>query len=466
MSIPKDESTPNLPDSIRLPLHSLQADIGYLFGRVAADESCAAAMTQSVRDRLDKIERSCNSLREALANLDKAADDFRMLFVDDSGDEPTITLDVDVNRVCQEFEALSEASKQARAALSTLPVNDRQTSDDVRRLRDALDLADHALKPFEDAAAMFAWPTFEIDQHAIAPGTRLSVGDLRRAHAARAALKATGRQTSDELGRLRDAARRAHDTLIEINQFNYTHADVCELNDASVEAILLLADAIGERHGKTEKWWNDRRAALKGVPQPASDDHQADASAPALSEKVNARSEWQPIESAPTEPMREVIIAGQYDNGIWYVEEGFRNPLGHWNGRKINPPTHWMPLPSPPGAELNFSNDADRDGVSLKSDTSSQPASEVRTEVTLQDRLRYGVPQATHTERRRAELQAAAYLDNLTDTLREIEKQCIQADDPEHHTLSLVKHLARHALARLPQHASEAGKLSTDEVLP
>ena len=33
-------------------------------------------------------------------------------------------------------------------------------------------------------------------------------------------------------------------------------------------------------------------------------------------------------------------------------------------------------LPSPPGAEVNFSNEAERDGVSLKPNTSSQPASE------------------------------------------------------------------------------------------
>lgn len=35
---------------------------------------------------------------------------------------------------------------------------------------------------------------------------------------------------------------------------------------------------------------------------------------------------------------------------------------------------------------------------------------------------------------------------DLIETLREIEKQCIQADDPGHHTLSLVKHMARNAL--------------------
>lgn len=37
---------------------------------------------------------------------------------------------------------------------------------------------------------------------------------------------------------------------------------------------------------------------------------------------------------------------------------------------------------------------------------------------------------------------------DLYETLREIEKQCIQADDPGYHTLILVKHMARSALAR------------------
>ena len=65
---------------------------------------------------------------------------------------------------------------------------------------------------------------------------------------------------------LREAARKAHDTLIELNPNNYTHEDVCAANDAAVEAILLLADALGERHGKTEEWWNKRRAALSEAP--------------------------------------------------------------------------------------------------------------------------------------------------------------------------------------------------------
>jgi hypothetical protein len=43
-------------EEIRVPLHSLQADVGYLFGRVAADSSCASAMAASVRERLTQIE--------------------------------------------------------------------------------------------------------------------------------------------------------------------------------------------------------------------------------------------------------------------------------------------------------------------------------------------------------------------------------------------------------------------------
>lgn len=69
-----------------------------------------------------------------------------------------------------------------------------------------------------------------------------------------------------EVERLTAAAQAAHDTLIELNPNNYDHSDVCEANDAAVEAILLLADALGETHGKTPEWWAQRRAALSAQP--------------------------------------------------------------------------------------------------------------------------------------------------------------------------------------------------------
>ena len=154
-------------------------------------------------------------------------------------------------------------------------------------------------------------------------------------------------------------------------------------------------------------------AALSTLPvndrhHSGSDSYQAAAGAPALFEKVNDRSEWLPIESAPHGP--NLILAFRNDAGKWRrvigwhakqfeievdadelhsgLEEG---PAGEaiyaksgWyeyldaDEAPCNRiwPTHWMPLPSPPDAELNFSNNAERDGVSLKPYTSSQPASE------------------------------------------------------------------------------------------
>lgn len=45
-----------LPDVIRVPLHELQADAGYLFGRVAADGSVAGIMAETVTLKLRAIE--------------------------------------------------------------------------------------------------------------------------------------------------------------------------------------------------------------------------------------------------------------------------------------------------------------------------------------------------------------------------------------------------------------------------
>lgn len=47
-----------------------------------------------------------------------------------------------------------------------------------------------ALEPFAQAAEMFSWPMAEGDLHPIATGTRLSVGDLRRARATLSKIKA------------------------------------------------------------------------------------------------------------------------------------------------------------------------------------------------------------------------------------------------------------------------------------
>lgn len=58
-----------------------------------------------------------------------------------------------------------------------------------------------------------------------------------------------------EIAKLRAALRWAHDTLWEINPDNCDYADICNLNDASVEVILGIAPLIGETHGKSPEWW-------------------------------------------------------------------------------------------------------------------------------------------------------------------------------------------------------------------
>jgi hypothetical protein len=53
-----------LPESVRIPLHSLQADLGYLIGRVIADGSCGSMVIQSMRERLDLIEVAFRDLAQ------------------------------------------------------------------------------------------------------------------------------------------------------------------------------------------------------------------------------------------------------------------------------------------------------------------------------------------------------------------------------------------------------------------
>ena len=51
----------------------------------------------------------------------------------------------------------------------------------------------------------------------------------------------------------------AHETLYEIDPSNYDHDEVVKLNDASVEVILGLAQALGEKHGYSADWWAQYR---------------------------------------------------------------------------------------------------------------------------------------------------------------------------------------------------------------
>lgn len=71
---------------------------------------------------------------------------------------------------------------------------------------------------------------------------------------------------------------------------------------------------------------------------------------------------WRPIDSyTPQMEPTNVLVAGQYPNGLWYVEETFwrRDGGGHFSGRRIDPPSHWRPLPSPPTTS-DGGGDADR----------------------------------------------------------------------------------------------------------
>lgn len=56
-------------------------------------------------------------------------------------------------------------------------------------------------------------------------------------------------------------------------------------------------------------------------------------------------SEWQPIETAPKDGMRVLVIgkSGYVDAGHYIEGWGWEDANGN-----IMKPTHWMPLPEPP----------------------------------------------------------------------------------------------------------------------
>lgn len=59
--------------------------------------------------------------------------------------------------------------------------------------------------------------------------------------------------------------------------------------------------------------------------------------------------EWQPIKTAPRDGTR-VLIA---DTDVWMAVARNWPCNGYWiedaaSGLRLNPPTHWIPLPAPP----------------------------------------------------------------------------------------------------------------------
>jgi signal transduction protein with GAF and PtsI domain len=77
-----------LPDEIRVPLHTIRADAGYMFGRVAADGSVAAEFTAHLQRLSGELETAVHAelvssraeierLREALEAA-QAAEDHNM----------------------------------------------------------------------------------------------------------------------------------------------------------------------------------------------------------------------------------------------------------------------------------------------------------------------------------------------------------------------------------------------------
>lgn len=62
---------------------------------------------------------------------------------------------------------------------------------------------------------------------------------------------------------------------------------------------------------------------------------------------LSAQNEWQPIETAPHD---KEIFAGYFKDGKFKADLTYWNN-GHWWQMTQNIPTHWRPLPAPPGDE-------------------------------------------------------------------------------------------------------------------
>lgn len=114
-----------LPDSVRIPLHSLQADLGYLIGRVIADSSCGPMIIQSMRERLDQI--------EAYVRSSLASPVFGMAGVREALEECASRCRYDGDLFHDQGNELRrdaswKAAGMANAALATLPAPASQNS--------------------------------------------------------------------------------------------------------------------------------------------------------------------------------------------------------------------------------------------------------------------------------------------------------------------------------------------------
>ena len=62
--------------------------------------------------------------------------------------------------------------------------------------------------------------------------------------------------------------------------------------------------------------------------------------------------EWQPIESAPRDGTEVLLVCVTGDIGVCYWRTDGKDNQGYWTwglGHSFFGPTHWMPLPKPPG---------------------------------------------------------------------------------------------------------------------
>ncbi len=96
------------------------------------------------------------------------------------------------------------------------------------------------------------------------------------------------------------------------------------------------------------------RCVLKGdkTAQAGADEIERLRAELAASREREARMQWQPIETAPTDGARILLCGkgGKIADGYYGQPDGFANPKQFvWPYIHANP-THWMPLQAPPAA--------------------------------------------------------------------------------------------------------------------